>query len=191
MQRTKTIRWPMSVCGSTIVIKYPCGGGGRGYCGLFLIQEKQSPSSNNPTCNQHSHSRSHTPHPTFRITQQSLILQPRARTSHFLPINTRMSVRSCQHRRCDPSCIKGFGIRACRECSCCLTHWYIWILGRRRRGVGEEDESETWSRDWDCTSVVDAVNGGYVESIAETTVDCKVTTQILKDLLFDMIDLLC
>jgi hypothetical protein len=51
-------------------------------------------------------------------------------------------------------------------------------LGRKRRGVGQEDESESWGGDWDCTEVVDevAVDGGYVETTAETTVDCKVIT---------------
>ena len=72
----------------------------------------------------------------------------------------------------------GSGMRACRECFRCLTHRYIWFLGRRGGGVGEEDESETWGGDWDCTYVVGevTVDGGYVETTAETTVDCKIVT---------------
>ena len=143
---------------------------------FFLTQEKQCPSSTYNQPHQQSNSRSHTLHPSFRITQQSIVLQVRARTSQLLSINTRMSIRSSQYRSWNLSGMKGFGIRACRECFCSLTHRYIWILGRRGGGVGQEDESKTWSGDWDYTCVVGAVDGGYVESTAETTIHRKVTT---------------
>ena len=53
------------------------------------------------------------------------------------------------------------------------THGHIWVSRRWRGRVRVEDECKTWSGDWDCTCVVGdaAVDDGYVETTAETTVD--------------------
>ena len=87
-----------------------------------------------------------TPQNPSRITQQTTVLQ--IRIPKPLPINTWMPIRS----RWDHN-------QALVE--------NVW--GQ----VGEEDESETWSGDWNCTCVVGdlAVDGGYVETTAETAVD--------------------
>lgn len=51
-------------------------------------------------------------------------------------------------------------------------------MTRRRRRVGDENESKTWGGDWDYTCVIVdvTVDGCYVERTTETTVDCKVIT---------------
>ena len=85
-------------------------------------QVKQSPSTQNQP-SQNPQPRSHIPHPSLTtIKQQRSILQIRTRAPQLFPIHPRMSIRSSQHRRRNPSRVQRSRIRTRRKRLCGLTH---------------------------------------------------------------------